>query len=351
MSSFSSLLVPSVQQLAKKSMVTPPSRYIRSDLEAPIISSITSIGEVPVIDMQKLLEEDDAGVELERLHLACKEWGFFQLVDHGVNTELVENLKLQIQEFFNMPPEEKKRFWQQENQMEGFGQAFVMSEEQKLDWADMFFLITLPKIARKPHLFPELPLPLRDVLEEYSLEMKNLAMRIFKVMERALKTKRKEMEDIFEDGFQTMRMNYYPPCPLPEQVIGLTAHSDASGLTILLQVNEVEGLQVRKEGNWIPIKPLPNAFIVNIGDILEIVSNGIYRSIEHRATINNMKERLSIATFYSPKFEAEIKPAEGIVTPQTPALFREIKAEDYFQGLFSQKLDGKSYLDSMRIET
>ena len=65
-------------------------------------------------------------------------------------------------------------------------------------------------------------------------------------------------------------MNYYPPCPQPELVMGLNTHSDAAALTILLQINEMKGLQIRKDGRWIPIKPLPNAFIVNIGDILEV---------------------------------------------------------------------------------
>lgn len=80
------------------------------------------------------------------------------------------------------------------------------------------------------------------------------------------------MITLFKEGMQAMRMNYYPPCPQPEQVIGLTPHSDAVGITILLQLNEVEGLQIKKDGIWIPIKPLPNAFIVNIGDILEVIS-------------------------------------------------------------------------------
>ena len=80
----------------------------------------------------------------------------------------------------------------------------------------------------------------------------------------------KDMKELFEEGSQSMRMNYYPPCPQPEHVIGLAPHSDGIGLTILLQVNEVEGLQIRKDGMWVPVTPLPNAFIVNIGDMLEV---------------------------------------------------------------------------------
>lgn len=78
------------------------------------------------------------------------------------------------------------------------------------------------------------------------------------------------MMDVFEDGMQSVRMTYYPPCPEPDLVIGLTPHSDAAGITILLQVNEVEGLEVKKDGAWIPVNFLPEAFVVNVGDILEV---------------------------------------------------------------------------------
>lgn len=79
-----------------------------------------------------------------------------------------------------------------------------------------------------------------------------------------------EAEEMFEDGMQAMRMTYYPPCPEPGKVIGLTPHSDASGITVLLQVNGVEGFQVKRDGVWMPVKFLPNALVVNIGDIVEV---------------------------------------------------------------------------------
>ncbi|KAF8413629.1 hypothetical protein HHK36_001621 [Tetracentron sinense] len=147
-------------------------------------------------------------------------------------------------------------------------------------------------------------------------------MNIFEKMAKALKMESEDMRELFEDGWQSMRMNYYPPCPQPELVIGLTPHSDSVALTILLQVNEMEGLQIKKDGRWIPVKPLPNAFIVNIGDILEIVTNGAYRSIEHRATVNSEKERISIATFYIPNRNGELGPAPSLISPHNPALFR-----------------------------
>ena len=110
----------------------------------------------------------------------------------------------------------------------------------------------------------------RDHLENYCLVLKNLAVTIIGCMEKALKIKTNELVELFDDICQGMRMNYYPPCPQPEHVIGLNPHSDMGMLTILLQANDIEGLQIRKDGQWISVQPLPNAFVVNLGDMLEV---------------------------------------------------------------------------------
>lgn len=288
--------------------------------------------------------------ELYRLHKACQEWGFFQLINHGVEATATEKMKSEMEEFFNLPLEEKEKFRQLAEDVEGYGQAFVVSEEQKLDWADILFAITLPTSLRKPHLIPRLPAPFRGAIDAYGAELKDLAMKILSFMAKALGMNSQEMTSLFEEGMQAMRMNYYPPCPQPEIVMGLCPHSDAVALTILLQVNEMEGLQVKKDGRWVPVSPLPGAFVVNIGDILEIVTNGAYCSIEHRATVNSDKERLSIATFLSPNMEGNIGPAPSLVGVKTPAKFKTISSVEYFRGLFSKELNGKSYVELMRIQ-
>ncbi|XP_026450872.1 codeine O-demethylase-like [Papaver somniferum] len=106
---------------------------------------------------------------------------------------------------------------------------------------------------------------------------------------------------------------------------------------------------IRKDKKWIPIKPLPNAFVVNIGNILEIMTNGIYRSVEHRAIIHSTKERLLVAAFHNPKVGVEIGPIPRMITPESPALFKTIGYEDYCKKYFSRKPDGKSSLDFMKI--
>ncbi|WRX29152.1 Non-hem dioxygenase N-terminal domain - like 10 [Theobroma cacao] len=185
-----------------------------------------------------------------------------------MSLSLVEKVKTEIQDFFNLPMEEKKKYWLYPGDVEGFGQAFVVSDEQKLDWGDMFFLTTLPVYSRKPHLFPKLPLPFRDTLNQYSLELEKLAMAILVQKAEAINMNVEEMREFFEGGLQSMRTNYYPPCGEPEQII----------------------------------------------------TNVVYRSIEHRATVNSEKERLSIATFYSPNYNGEVGPAPSLISEGNQAL-------------------------------
>ncbi|KAK6917260.1 Isopenicillin N synthase-like, Fe(2+) 2OG dioxygenase domain [Dillenia turbinata] len=367
-----SLLVPSVQELARQPITNIPPRYIRADDDRPIVVfDGASTPPVPVIDLQRLLHEDPMNFELEKLHSACKEWGFFQIVNHGVNAFLLEKFKTEIGDFFKLPYEEKKKLWQQPDNLQGFGQLFVVSEEQKLDWSDMFYITILPINLRRNSLFEALPPQLRrtelyitvvmssmlifticcrETLEAYSLEAKNLAMTILTQMAKALGMKTEEMTQLFNDGMQSMRMNYYPPCPEPDIAIGLTPHSDACALTILYQLNNTEGLQIRKDGKWVPVKPLEAAFLVNIGGIMEIISNGVYKSIEHRAIVNSAKERLSVATFYSSKLDSQLGPASSLISPQNPPVFQRTTVELYYKEYFARKLNGKSFLDLMKIK-
>ncbi|XP_058772213.1 protein SRG1-like [Vicia villosa] len=341
-------MAPSVQELVKHNISKVPQQYLQLNQDPVVISDTTTpLPQLPVIELSKLLCED--ATELEKLDRACKEWGFFQLMNHGVDPLLIENVKTGIEEFFKIPIEEKKKFWQTPEEIQGFGQLYVTLEEEKLRWGDMFFVKTFPLHTRHPYLIPSIPQPFRDDFENYSLEMKKLSISIMEFMSKVLKIKPNELLDLFEDGSQAMRMGYYPPCPQPEHVIGLNPHSDASAITILLEVNQVQGLQIKKDGMWIPVEPLSNAFLVNVGDALEVLTNGIYKSIEHRVTVNSMKERISLAAFHFPRMGGYVGPTPSLVTPETPALFKTISIEDFVKNNLSSRIKGKSYLDGLRI--
>ncbi|KAK7407721.1 hypothetical protein VNO78_09758 [Psophocarpus tetragonolobus] len=341
------LVAPSVKELAKEALTKVPERYVNPDIDPPILSNTHSLPLLPVIDLGKLLAEEVKASELEKLDLACKEWGFLQLINHGVDMKLVEDVKKGAQELFNLSMEEKKNLWQKPGDMEGFGQMIDKPKEEPSDWVDGFYILTLPSQARKPHLFPNLPQPFRENLEVYCKEMEELAIKMYVVIGEALGTAGKEIKEGLGEAGQAIRMNYYPPCPQPENVLGLKPHTDASALTILLQGNQVEGLQVRKDGTWVPVQPLPNAFIVSLGDVLEVVTNGIYKSSEHRAVVNSTKERISIATFSGPDWRGNIGPTPSVVTPQRPALFKTISVAEFYKGYLSSEHRGKSYINNV----
>ncbi|KAK4347309.1 hypothetical protein RND71_033648 [Anisodus tanguticus] len=300
-------------------------------------------------------------------------------------------MKHEIQEFFNLPLEEKKKFERLAGDTDGYGQLFVVSDEQKLDWADLVYLKTSRPYLRMP-VFSKLSF--REKIEEYSEEIKELTMKILELLGKAVGIKEEEVKSLFEEGMQSMRMNYYPPCPQPELVMGICPHSDACGLTILLQVNETEGLQIRKDGVWTPIVPLPNAFIVNVGDVLEIpltkqknslhpildsallsshssvydhseelealkhvdllaylqkFSQMEFTEASHRSVVSSEKERISVATFHSPRLDGEFGPADSLISADNPPKFTKIGVAEYYRGFFNRELVGKSYVDVMRI--
>nr|GLL30295.1 codeine O-demethylase-like [Ipomoea trifida] len=255
-----------------------------------------------------------------------------------------------IEEFYSLPLEEKLVYKVRPGEVEGYGQSSVYCDDKKVDWADRFYMTTNPIYRRKPYLLPKLPSSLREALEAYILQLQDLSRTLLGFIAQTSKIGKREMEDMAEDGMQSMRMTYYPPCPKPELVTGITPHSDATLITILHQVNGVDGLQVKSDdGKWSPVEFHHDAFVVNIGDILEIFSNGLYKSVEHRAMVNSIKERISIAMFFNPKMEAEIGPSPCLTNDQNPPAFKRLKMEEYVKEFFSRKLDGKSVLDRMRI--
>jgi len=344
-----SIDVPNVQALAA-SIANPadvPPRYVRPEAKAvPVVSDGHS--ELPVIDFSRLLHHRFSREESAKLHHACADWGFFQLINHGVPDQVMENMKADIVEFFKLPLEEKKAFAQLPNSLEGYGQAFVVSDDQELDWADMLYLITRPLQSRNIDLWPAQPLTFRDSLSCYSMELKGVAGSLLEVMEKNLGVAPEEFSTIFQDQPQGVRINYYPPCPRADEVLGLSPHTDGSGLTLLLQVNDVEGLHIRKGGNWFPVKPLPGALIANIGDIIEILSNGVYKSIEHRAMINAKEERLSIATFHGPREDSVIGPLAEIAKGYKPK-YVSMSYKEFMKAYFSTKLEGRRLMESLKL--
>ncbi|RWW38699.1 hypothetical protein BHE74_00056073 [Ensete ventricosum] len=159
------------------------------------------------------------------------------------------------------------------------------------------------------------------------MELKSVAATLLELIAKNLGIAPEEFSTIFQDQPQGVRINYYPPCPRADEVLGLSPHTDGSGLTLLLQVNDVEGLHIKKGGNWFPVKPLPGALIANIGDIIE---------------------RLSIAAFHGPREDSMIGPLAEIVKG-CESKYVSISYGEFIKAYFSVKLDGRRLMDSLKL--
>ncbi|XP_059644402.1 probable 2-oxoglutarate-dependent dioxygenase SLC1 [Cornus florida] len=150
-----------------------------------------------------------------------------------------------------------------------------------------------------------------------------------------------------ELGKQIFVANLYPPCPQPEHAMGIPTYSDHGVLTLLIQ-NEIGGLKVQHNGKWVNVNPLPNSFLVNTANHLEILSNGKYKSVLHRAVVNNKATRISLAMGHGPLLDAILGPTMELVNSEThPAACIPMKYKDYLEMKQNNQLDAKYGLESV----
>ncbi|XP_039021767.1 protein SRG1-like [Hibiscus syriacus] len=341
-----SLPVPSVQELVRNDPQSVPEKYVLHHEDRPtVLDMAPSSFDIPIIDFALLAKGDED--ETRKLDLACKHWGFFQIINHGVAEELLINMKAAIAAFFELPLEEKNQYAQAGTDFQGYGQQYVVSEEQKLDWCDMMFLITLPPQIRNLKYWPHTIPGFKDAVERYSEGAQKVADEICDNISLLMGIDRDGLKRFYGKTKQAMRMNYYPPCSRPDLVLGINPHSDPDIITLLLQDDEIPGLQIRHKHEWILVKPIRNAIVVNVGDVVEILSNGVYKSVEHRAITNETKVRVSLATIKIPYDELEIGPMECMVGDHRPRMYRSIKYLDYVRYTLGRKMEGKAHVDNI----
>uniref|UniRef100_A0A0E0F0V7 Fe2OG dioxygenase domain-containing protein n=1 Tax=Oryza meridionalis TaxID=40149 RepID=A0A0E0F0V7_9ORYZ len=304
---------------------------------------------IPIIDLDKLISPQSSQDECVKLISACQYWGFFQLINHGVPDEVIENLKNDLVEFFSQPLDAKKEYSQLPNSLEGYGQAFVVSDNQKLDWADMLYLQICPTESRDLRFWPNHPASFRHSIDTYSSATEHIGLSLLQFMAKAVGVEPKSLSSVFEGQARGLRMNYYPPCLKADKVLGLSPHTDPGGLTLLLQVNDVQGLQINKDGKWFSVNALNGALIVNIGDTLEILSNGKFRSVEHRAVVHPSRQRISAALFYYPCQDLVISPLPDFVK-DGKVKYKTISYQDLLTEYFTAELDGRNRLEKLKLE-
>ncbi|XP_031385605.1 flavonol synthase/flavanone 3-hydroxylase-like [Punica granatum] len=331
----------------------PPARYIikGSTAGCGVVESFLPFASIPVIDLSLIAlsssskEEED---ELEKLKLALTTWGCFQVVGHGIPTPLLDKMREITEQFFDLPEADKQIYSRAMNDIEGYGTDPVLSDKQVLDWSERLFLKLLPQSSRNLNLWPETPNEFRGSLNEYSEKVKSIIDIVLGAMSRVLNLE--EHYFLTKHGNQALmnaRFNHYPTCTRPDLVLGAKAHTDGSGISVLLQDKEVEGLQISNNSDWFRVPIIPHALLINIGDQMQIMSNGMCKSPMHRVTANARRKRTSLVIFYLPDPEIEIEPARELVNGEKPRLYRKLK--NYAAINFECFQNGKVALETVRL--
>lgn len=340
-----------VQCLAESGISELPPRYVRPENERPTIidnHDAEPVISIPVVDLSGL-EGSDRRETARKISDACKNWGFFQVMNHGVPVSLIHRAREVSKQFFYLPLEEKQVYANSPKTYEGYGSRLGIEKGAILDWGDYFFQHFLPLNLKDVNKWPAKPTAYRETMDEYSKHLNKLCRLLMSVFSTNLGLEEGYLQEAFggDDIGQCLRTNYYPKCPQPNMTYGLSPHSDPGGITVLLPDEDVQGLQVLKDGKWVMVNPVPNAFIVNIGDQLQILSNGIYKSVEHRVVVNSHKDRLSLAMFYNPNGDKVLFPAPKLVDEKSPPLYAPMTFNEYRVFIRKRGPRGKSQMNSI----
>jgi isopenicillin N synthase-like dioxygenase len=277
------------------------------------------VEELPIVDIAPLLDRDgDTASVAGAIDRACREVGFFYVVGHGVDPELRRRLDDLARAFFAMPDTEKAdiamarggRAWRGWFPVGGELTSGVPDLKEgiyfgaELGPEDPRVRAGLP--LHGPNLFPARPAGLRDTVLAYLDEMTRLGQAILGGMAEGLGLDRSWFTDrLTADPVLLFRIFHYPPAPPDDGGWGVAEHTDYGLLTILGQ-DEHGGLQVRGPGGWIDAPPVPDSFVCNLGDMLERLTGGRYRSTPHRVLNTSGADRLSYPFFLDPSWDAVV---------------------------------------------
>ncbi|XWS62020.1 hypothetical protein CRYUN_Cryun07bG0175000 [Craigia yunnanensis] len=292
--------------------------------------------QLPIID----LSSPDRLSTANSIRQACIDHGFFYLVNHGVEEELLKKVFEQSSKFFSLPIEDKMKFAKKNHR--GYTAPYAekldtTSLSTKGDFKESFYIGPLADHLNQWPLQEDLP-SWRSTMETYYKKVLSAGTKLISLIALALKLD----EDFFEkvgalnEPLAFTRILHYPGDleSSSEEIYGASAHSDY-GMITLLVTDGVPGLQVCREKSkqpqvWEDVPSMSGAFIVNIGDMMERWTNFLFRSTLHRVPPPG-QERYSVAFFINPNKDCIVECLESCCSESSPPRFPPIRSLDYLE--------------------
>jgi len=357
------LLMKGVRHLSDSGITRLPDRYVLPAPDRPdagaghdgLATTTTSVVKVklPVVDLARLRDPSQRAAVLQTLDAACRGYGFFQVVNHGVDGDVIAGMLDVARRFFELPLPERARYMSPDVRAAvRYGTSFNQAKDAVLCWRDFLKLACHP-LRDVVASWPREPTDLRDVASRYAAASHGLFMELMEAALQALlgmAAAAGVLGELAAASSHMMTVNCYPACPQPELTLGMPAHSDYGLFTLVLQ-DHVEGLQVMHAGRWLTVDPIPGAFVVNVGDHLEIFSNGAYKSVLHRVRVNSTRPRMSVASFHSLPAERVVGPAPELVDEAAgkPRRYMDTDFATFLAYLASADGKDKTFLQSRML--
>lgn len=332
---------------------------VHADHVLPAPDMAVSECELPMIDVGCLTTGGGSAAEraacAAAIAGAAEDWGFFQVVNHGVDdgrSTAPEMLDV-ARRFFALPFEERARHMSPDIRSPvRYGTSFNQLNDGVLCWRDFLKLLCNPsRMDDVVPSWPHNPSDLRDVVSSYAAANQRLFKELMEALLEAMGITGGGVLEELDAGTQMLMVNCFPACPEPELTLGMPPHSDYGFLTVLLQ-DQVNGLEVNdhRDGDWLLVEPLPSALVVNVGDHLEIFSNGRYKSVLHRVRVNSTRSRISVASLHSLPPERVIGPAPELLAGE-PRRYMDTDLTTFLDYLASAEGKHKTFLQSRTITT
>ncbi|KAH6766746.1 hypothetical protein C2S52_017729 [Perilla frutescens var. hirtella] len=334
--------IPKLFEHPKKSLESNPPLKTAADGAAPL--------ELPTIDFQGLQSGGAEGRRevVEQIRKATHEWGFFHIVNHPIPVDTMDAMLAAVKRFHELPAEVKAPFYTSDwNRRVKFNSNLPVRENDAACWRDILSCVFLDD-----ELDPEeIPLACREQLQEYTKYMIELRKIIAELLSEALGLRSDYLSSIECMKSQALACMYYPKCPEPQKTLGTSKHSDTTFLTLLMQ-DTIGGLQILHHDQWLHVPPVRGALIANVGDLMQIISNDKFISVEHRVVAQPVGPRISVASFFSPSTKAAAKPFAPIrklLSDENPAVYREFMFGEYCEFYKTKFHDATSALPHFKI--